>query len=46
MEYGPKRYVLSVEIQLIEVRRKIPLDKNEGIYVRNTRTGTVEAKKG
>lgn len=46
MEYGPKRYVLPVEVTLIEKRTSIPLDKNEGIYVRNTRTGTIESKKG
>jgi len=46
MVYGPKRYVLPVEVILIETRNSIPLDKNEGIYVRNTRTGTIESKQG
>ena len=31
---GPVSYVPPVEVDIIETRRKIPLDKNEGIYVR------------
>lgn len=41
MEYGPARYVPPVEVQVLEMRKKIPLDKNEGIYVRDTRSGLV-----
>jgi len=41
MEYGPTRYVPPVEVEVLEVRKKIPLDKNEGVYVRDTRTGLV-----
>lgn len=28
---------------MIETRNKIPLDKNEGIYVRDNKSGTVRA---
>jgi len=28
---------------LIEVRHKIPLDKNEGIYIRDIRTGIIRS---
>jgi len=43
MVYGPKRYILPVEVKLIEKRMNIPLDKNEGIYVRDTREGSVRS---
>lgn len=38
---GPGEYIPPVQIKIIEKRRKIPLDKNEGIYVRNLKTGEV-----
>ena len=41
MEYGPCRYIPPIEVEVLEVRKKIPLDKNEGIYVRDTKTGLV-----
>jgi len=43
MVYGPRDYVPPVEVDVIEKRRKIPLDDNEGIYVRNVSTGAVRA---
>jgi major vault protein len=46
MVYGPCRYILPVEVVLIEKRRSIPLDKNEGIYVRDTREGSVRSECG
>jgi len=36
---GPLKFIPGVEIKIIEKRRKIPLDKNEGIYIRNIKTG-------
>ena len=43
MVRGPRRYVLPVECTLIENRTAIPLDTNEGIYVRDTSNGTVRS---
>jgi major vault protein len=46
MIYGPADYVPSVSVEIIEKRRAIPLDENEGIYVRDTKTGRVRAVSG
>jgi len=48
MIYGPCDYVPPVEIDVenMERRQKIPLDENEGIYVRNKRTGKVYTVSG
>jgi major vault protein len=43
MVYGPRDYIPPVEVEVVERRHKIPLDKNEGIYVRNIDTGVVTA---
>lgn len=36
---GPTDYIPPVEVGVVERRRAIPLDKNEGIYVRDTKSG-------
>lgn len=36
---GPLKFIPGVEFKIIEKRQKIPLDKNEGIYIRNIKTG-------
>jgi major vault protein len=41
MIYGPRDYVPPVEVEIIQKRTAIPLDQNEGIYVRNITTGKV-----
>jgi major vault protein len=41
MIYGPCEYVPSVEVEVIERRKAIPLDENEGVYVRDLKTGAV-----
>lgn len=41
MIYGPRKYVPSVHVKILERRSKIPLDENEGIYVRDKQTGRV-----
>ncbi|CAG9323272.1 unnamed protein product [Blepharisma stoltei] len=46
MIYGPRDYIPSVEVSVVERRKKIPLDENEGIYVRDNRTGEVKAVSG
>jgi len=39
MQYGPMNYIPAVEVEVLEIVNEIPLDKNEGIYVRDTKTG-------
>ena len=46
MIYGPRDYVPPVEVEVVENRKAIPLDENEGIYVRNIRSGKVRAQVG
>ncbi|XP_023932738.1 major vault protein [Lingula anatina] len=43
---GPKEYVPPVEVEVVCKRQAIPLDENEGIYVRNVKTGKVRAITG
>ena len=40
---GPKEYTPPVEVEVLATRKAIPLHENEGIYVRNTKTGAVRA---
>jgi major vault protein len=46
MIYGPCDYVPPVSVEIVEKRRAIPLDKNEGVYVRDVKTGRVRAVTG
>ncbi|OMJ66916.1 hypothetical protein SteCoe_36083 [Stentor coeruleus] len=46
MIYGSCDYIPPIEVEVLERRKRIPLDENEGIYVRNTKTGEVMAKTG
>jgi len=43
---GPCEFVLPLELTLLEKRRAIPLDDNEGIYVRNLFTGEIKMVTG
>lgn len=43
MVKGPTDYIPGIEVDVVERRRSIPLDKNEGIYVRNLDSGQVSA---
>jgi major vault protein len=43
MVHGPSEYVPPVEVDVVEKRRAIPLDENEGIYVRDVKTGKVRS---
>lgn len=43
MEYGPQNYLPPVEVEVVRRVQEIPLDSNEGIYVRDIRTGSVKA---
>lgn len=43
---GPRDYIPRVEVEVIEKRQAIPLDKNEGIYVRDVQTGELKLVSG
>lgn len=40
---GPIEYIPPVEVEVITTRKAIPLHENEGIYVRNVKTGRVRS---
>ncbi|CAF3396732.1 unnamed protein product [Rotaria socialis] len=40
---GPREYIPPVQVEVLQKRKAIPLDENEGIYVRNLITGRVRA---
>ena len=46
MVHGPCEFVPPTEIEVLEKRTAIPLDENEGIYVRDMQTGRVRAVSG
>lgn len=46
MEYGPQAYLPPVEVSVVSQTAEIPLDKNEGVYVRDNLTGAVRAVEG
>jgi len=46
MIYGPCDYIPPITVDVIERRKAIPLDVNEGIYVRDISTGSVRAITG
>lgn len=46
MIYGPCDYIPPIEVQVLERRSSIPLDENEGIYVRDRQTGEVKSVTG
>lgn len=41
MVHGPGRYIPPIQVEVIETRRIMALDKNEGIYVKDIREGKV-----
>ena len=43
MIFGPSRFVPTVEVEVVERRKSIPLDTNEGIYVRDNREGSIRS---
>lgn len=43
---GPRDYIKPTPVSILEERIKIPLDENEGIYVRDNNTGQVVSKCG
>jgi len=46
MVYGPRAYIPDIEVDVLEIRKSIPLDNNEGIYVRDIHTGEVRTVSG
>uniref|UniRef100_A0A8C6XDX1 Major vault protein n=1 Tax=Naja naja TaxID=35670 RepID=A0A8C6XDX1_NAJNA len=40
---GPMEYVPPAEVEVMELRHSIPLAENEGIYVRDIKTGKIRA---
>ncbi|KAL3667201.1 hypothetical protein V7S43_007436 [Phytophthora oleae] len=46
MVHGPREYIPPIQVTVLETRRAIPLDTNEGVYVRERKTGHVRAVKG
>ena len=46
MVKGPAEYFPPIQVSVMEKRKSIPLDVNEGIYIRDTRTGHVRANVG
>ncbi len=40
---GPTEYVPPVEVTVLTRRSTIPLDENEGIYVRDLKSGRIRA---
>jgi len=43
---GPVTYIPPIEVKIIKKLKSIPLDENEGIYVKDMKTGTVKLIKG
>ena len=43
---GPMTYIPTIEVEIVAKRASIALSSNEGIYVRNKRTGRVRAEMG
>ncbi|DAZ96292.1 TPA: hypothetical protein N0F65_008325 [Lagenidium giganteum] len=46
MVHGSREYIPPMQVQVLEVRRAIPLDSNEGVYVREKKSGSIRAVKG
>ena len=43
---GPRDFILPKEVDLVEERKAIPLGENEGIYVRDLKSGVVQLVSG
>jgi len=46
MIHGPCDYVPPVTVEVVEKRNAFPLDENEGVYVRDMKTGRIRAVTG
>ncbi|XP_013397805.1 major vault protein alpha-like [Lingula anatina] len=43
---GPMEYIPPIDVEVMDRRKAIPLNKNEGVYVRNEETGEVRSVMG
>jgi major vault protein len=43
MIHGPTEFVPPIEVEVVAHRRAIPLDENEGVYIRDVSNGSVRA---
>jgi len=43
MEYGPKTYLPPAEVEIVKEIEEFALDQNEGVYIRDRRTGKKKA---
>ncbi|XP_048766942.2 major vault protein-like [Ostrea edulis] len=43
---GPLEYIPPIEVRVVKIRSKIPLSKNEGLYIKDMQTGKVRAEMG
>lgn len=43
---GPGDYIPAIDVKILEKRAAIPLHKNEGIYIRDEKTGEIRAQIG
>lgn len=46
MIQGPLDFIPPIQIKVVEIRKAIPLAENDGVYVRNFRSGEVRLIKG
>lgn len=46
MVKGPIRFIPPIEVDILKVIQTIPLDANEGIYIRDTKTGKIRKHMG
>jgi major vault protein len=46
MKQGPCDFIPVVEVEVVERRKSFPLDQNEGIYVRDKKSGVVRLING
>lgn len=46
MEYGPRAYLPSVEVEIINQVSQTPLGAKEGVYIRDKKTGKISSKIG
>ena len=41
MVKGPQDFCPTVDMEIVSRRKAMPLDENEGVYIRNVKTGKV-----
>lgn len=46
MLIGPSDFIPPIQVEVLEIRKAIPLSDNEGVYVRDLKTGEVKLVRG